>query len=118
MKITKIAQFEQEGNDIEENIPQKEHFNEQQQLDYSTTGKKGQTHTAEVLNTISKSIGNMIESSYVGNGTVGWIMHNDGIIYEIQVSPAAHGKYFTYFQDLQKRKNTPLESETTEDELP
>ena len=109
MKITKVANFENEGKDIQENINQETQGQGQQDIDDISTGKQGQTHTAEVLTTISKAVGNMIESSYVGSGTVGWIMHKDGVIYEIQVSPAAHGKYFSYFQDLQSRKNTPLE---------
>lgn len=112
MKITKItkisdSQFADEGKDIIEQTPEKEQFETlqaQQELDDQALGKKGQTHTAEVLSLAIKPIGNIINASYVAGGSVGWVKHTDGIIYEILVQPAALGTYFHYLQELQKTK--------------
>ena len=107
MKIIKLALFENEGRDPLE-LPERSDFEAQQELNKEVNkeeidkelGKKGMSHTAEVLSLAMKSIGNTIKASYVADGSVGWVKHSDGIIYEIQVSPAALGKYFTYFQEL------------------
>jgi len=103
MKIIKLALFENEGKDPLE-LPERSEFEAQQEINKEEInkelGKKGMSHTAEVLSLAMKSIGNTIKASYVADGSVGWVKHSDGIIYEIQVSPAALGKYFTYFQEL------------------
>jgi hypothetical protein len=108
MKIIKIAnQFADEGKDSLES-PEREQFEAQQELKQEQKdreeGRKGTTHTADVLNQAMKSLGNPINSSYVVGGSVGWIKHSDGIIYEILVQPLSLGGYYNYYRELQKEK--------------
>jgi hypothetical protein len=111
MKIYHIAQFEDEGRDIEEKIEEREAFEAQKELDDVSIGKRGETHTAEVLNEAGKILGKSIQSSWVASGAVGWFKYKDGIIYEVLVSPAAQGQYFNHFKNLMM----PEQPETKED---
>jgi hypothetical protein len=55
-------------------------------------GEKGQVHTSEVLRKISSVLPERITSWFVADGTVGWYKFSDGVVYEVSVSPAAHGR--------------------------
>jgi len=108
MKIYRIAQadskFEDEGHDMEERVEEREQFEAAKEMDDALVGRRGMTHTAQMVNEISSVAGESIESSYVTSGTVGWFKYKDGIIYEVLVSPAAYGQYYNYFKDLMNRK--------------
>lgn len=116
MKITKIAQFEDEGFDSEEQISAKEQFEAQQELEKEeqerSVGKRGLTYNAKVLMSLRDVLGEPLQASWVSNGAVGWF-DVDGIIYEISVAPAAYGNYFGYFKELQARDKKP-ETESQE----
>jgi hypothetical protein len=119
MKIKRISQtnqFEDEGRDSLE-LPERDQFEAQQEMEDQRLGKKSPTYTAEVLNKAMNALGNRINSSFVVEGSVGWIEYN-GIIYEILVAPAARGKYFSYFQSLQKPTTDTPESPENTDDLP
>lgn len=114
MKIMKLAedQFTNEGKDPLENIHEKEQFEAKQDIEDRKMGKSP-TYTSEVLDLALKAIGDRISASFVATGSVGWVEHN-GIIYEILVSPARLGNYFSYFKDLQSRKNPQPSTDPTD----
>lgn len=118
MKIIKLSNnpFQDEGHNIEENI-ERDQFEAKQEFTDQSLGKKGNTHTSQVLNSAMNSIGNKLNSSFVANGAVGWVTHSDGIIYEITVSPAALGQHFNYFQELQNPKKELTQDQDEIDEL-
>lgn len=121
MKITKLAQyeyeFENEGRNPLEQFEERKQFESEYDLKEEEIGKKSPSHSAIVLGKAMKAVGDIINSSYVSSGAVGWVKNEDGIIYEVLVSPAAYGVYFNYFNELNNRKINP-ETVETEETLP
>ena len=97
MKIYKLANMNDRDMNSEINPPETT-LDTQTREDLSE-GKGKVNYTAEVLNKIlSSGIGNkMKESWFTASGSVGWLEY-DGTIYEIAVSPAKYGKYYSIFK--------------------
>jgi len=107
MKIRKIAnEFEDEGMSSDEQVEELDSAEAQQELDDAAVGKRGNTPTSKVLMAIRDNLGEPIQASWVGNGSVGWF-EVDGVIYEVSVAPAAYGNHFDYFKELIARQNRP-----------
>lgn len=92
MKIYKLAEYIFDPTDPEAS-------NDQQPKETLNFGDKSHTSTSDVLARVSAALHNKISSWHVLDGSVGWFKFDDGVIYEVSISPAAHGKYFNILKD-------------------
>ena len=99
MKILKIAQFENEGQDFEEKFTdEKMPF----EAEFDLKNKQfGPSHAASILNDISKSFTERLDSNYTIDGAEGLFEYKDGKVYKITVEPAKSrpAKTTPYYQN-------------------